>query len=54
MRLAGWSGKRASTSASQACGSMSLSFAVYAAHRTMPNELVFPRIGADGDVIGSA
>jgi len=28
--------------------------AVYAAHRTMPNELVFPRIGADGDVIGSA
>jgi transposase len=28
MRLAGWSGRRASTSASQACGSMSLSLAV--------------------------
>jgi hypothetical protein len=28
--------------------------AVYAAHGTMPNELVFPRIGADRDVIGSA
>jgi len=28
--------------------------AVYAARRTMPNELVFPRIGADRDVIGSA
>ena len=29
MRLTGWSGKRASTSASQACGSMSLSLAVW-------------------------
>ena len=28
--------------------------AVYAAHRTMPNGLVFPRIGTDRDMIGSA
>ena len=46
--------RRASTSASQACGSTSLSLAVYAARRTMPNGLVFPRIYCDRHVIGSA
>jgi len=32
-------------------GSMSVSFAVYAARQTMPNALVFPRNGGDLDVI---
>jgi hypothetical protein len=54
IRLAGWSGRRASTSASQAWGSTSLSLAVYAARRTMPNGFVFPSIRGDGHVIGSA
>jgi hypothetical protein len=31
-----------------------LTFAVYAARRTMPNGLVFPSIRGDGHVIGSA
>jgi hypothetical protein len=31
-----------------------LSLAVYAARRTMPNGLVFPRIHRDRHVIGSA
>jgi hypothetical protein len=47
-------GMRASTIASQACGSISLGFAVYADRRTMPNGLVFPRIRSDQYVIGSA
>jgi hypothetical protein len=33
---------------------MSCSFAVYAARRTMPNGLVFPRDGRDLDLIRSA
>jgi hypothetical protein len=41
-------------SASQACGSTALSLAVYAARRTMPNGLVFPRILRDRALIGSA
>jgi NAD(P)-dependent dehydrogenase (short-subunit alcohol dehydrogenase family) len=45
---------RASTPASQACGSTSLSFAVYAARRTMPRRLVFPKIRRDRHAIGSA
>jgi hypothetical protein len=45
---------RARTSASQACGSTSFILAVYAARRTMPNGLVFPRSDCDLDMIGSA
>jgi hypothetical protein len=54
MRFAGWSGRRASTSASQAWGSVSLSLAVYAARRTMPSRVVFPRFLADLRLVGSA
>jgi hypothetical protein len=45
---------RAKTSASQACGSMSFILAVYAARRTMPSRVVFPRFLADRRLIGSA
>jgi hypothetical protein len=45
---------RSSTSVSQASGSTSFSFADYAARRTMPNGLVFPRKGRDLGLIGSA
>jgi hypothetical protein len=45
---------RANTPASQARGSTSFSFADYAARRTMPNGLVFPRSDCDLDMIGSA
>jgi hypothetical protein len=40
--VTGWSGKVASTLASQARGSTSLSLQVYAARGTMPNGFVFP------------
>jgi hypothetical protein len=52
--LTGMSAMRASTSASQACGSMSLSLAVYADRRTMPNEQVYANVFRDKAVAGSA
>jgi hypothetical protein len=54
MRLAGWVASLAMTSLSHAFGSMRLSLAVYAARRTMPSGLVFPRIRCDRHLIGSA
>ena len=48
------SAMRASTSASQARGSTLLSLAVYAARRTMPNDVISPRVFCNRQVIGSA
>jgi hypothetical protein len=45
---------RSSTSVRYSCGSIQLSFADYAARRTMPRWLVFPKIHRDRHVIGSA
>ena len=47
-------GSRSSTSCRYASGCTPFSFAVYAAHGTMPSELVFPRIFSSRHVIGSA
>jgi hypothetical protein len=45
---------RFSTSVNHASGSTLLSFAVYAARRTMPNGLAFPRSGRNPGLIGTA
>jgi hypothetical protein len=47
----GLSAMRARTSASHACGSMSLSFAVYADRRTMPINQLFANVS--GIIAGS-
>jgi hypothetical protein len=45
---------RAMTSASQACGSMPFSLAVYAARGTMPSGRVFPNFHSELPVFASA